>query len=61
MSPYRLPGKPSGTIAVAHGHGHVRVIEYYGGYPSVTRVWPVGDYRKAHRFAPQDLVVNLWR
>jgi hypothetical protein len=57
--PYRFPGKPNVTFASAIGETHVKVYEMYGGYETVEVLWPVEEYRKAHRWAPQDLVVQV--
>lgn len=60
MSPYRFPGKPCITFSSAWGENEVKVWENFGDYyGSREMVWPIEDYRKAHRLAPQDLVVNV--
>ncbi len=63
LHPYRFPGKPSGSFSLATASGDVLVIESFGGHGDIRTVWPVADYRKVYRFAPQDLCVqmaNLW-
>jgi len=57
--PYRFPGKPTCTYIYGKGDSEVVVYEIYGGHHNVEKVWPIEDYRKAHRRAPQDLVVPL--
>jgi hypothetical protein len=57
--PYRFPGKPSHTISAARGDDHVIVSEYFGPYGDVVKVWPVKDYRKVNKLAPQDLVIRV--